>query len=235
MPNISSQFFAAFAGFFTFWILRGFMNKRDVKIQLQISAAIGAMAQSAAVSWATPTGPQEINQFKLTDEQIPWMGSSLTFAAGSMCILTGFFANFIGRKTAMLLLVIPFTFGWALIIFAKNFTMVIMGRALLGISTGGVCVIVPIYIAEIAETKIRGLLCYLFQLLSIVGTLLRLAVGWSISTSQMSLACAVIPLIFGMLILFCPESPTYLVCEPKMQDFNFTKNKTKNFYQDAKA
>ncbi|XP_037031973.1 facilitated trehalose transporter Tret1-like [Bradysia coprophila] len=125
-----------------------------------------------------------------------------------MCILTGFFASFIGRKTAMLLLVIPFTFGWTLIIFARNFTMVIMGRALLGIATGGVCVIVPIYIAEIAETRIRGVLCYLFQLSSSVGTLLA---GASITTSRLSVVCAVIPLVFGILILFCPESPTYLM------------------------
>lgn len=91
--------------------------------------------------------------------QMTWVGSAMTVGAGSVCILTGYLINFVGRKTTMLLLVIPFTLGWALIIFAQNVTMLIIGRTLLGVSSGGICVVAPMYTGEIAEKEIRGMLC----------------------------------------------------------------------------
>lgn len=98
-----------------------------------------------------------------------------------------------------------------MIILAKNISMVIVGRTLLGISSGGVCGVAPIYIGEISERNNRGLLCSFFQLLSTVGTLFVYFVGGYVRTKSLSVICASIPLIFGILLLFCPESPTYLV------------------------
>lgn len=173
------------------------------------------MAFGTGVAWSSPTGPKLIKGyeygFKITDEQFSWVGSAMTLGAGSVCILTGYLINLIGRKTTMLLIVIPFTLGWALIIFAQNITMMIIGRALLGVSSGGICVAAPMYTGEIAEKDIRGMLCSLFQLLITVGILFVYVVGAFVTTFWLSVICASIPLIFGILVLFCPESPTYLV------------------------
>lgn len=172
------------------------------------------MAFGTGVAWSSPTGPKLINNkeygFEITDEQFSWVGSAMTLGAGSVCILTGYLINFIGRKTTMLLLVIPFTLGWTLIICAQNITMLIIGRTLLGVSSGGICVVAPMYTGEIADKDIRGMLCSFFQLLITIGILFVYVVGAFVTTFWLSVICASIPLIFGLLVLFCPESPTYL-------------------------
>lgn len=175
------------------------------------------MAFGTGVAWSSPTGPKLIKDqeygFEITDEQFSWVGSAMTLGAGSVCILTGYLINLIGRKTTMLLLVIPFTLGWTLIICAQNITMLIIGRTLLGVSSGGVCVVAPMYTGEIAEKDIRGMLCSFFQLLITIGILFVYVVGAFVTTFWLSVICASIPLIFGLLVLFCPESPTYLASQ----------------------
>lgn len=63
----------------------------------------------------------------------------------------------------MLLLVIPFTIGWACMIWAPNLATMIVGRVLLGLSGGAFCVTAPMFIGEIAEKEIRGTLGSFFQ------------------------------------------------------------------------
>ncbi|KAJ6634094.1 Facilitated trehalose transporter Tret1, partial [Pseudolycoriella hygida] len=185
-----------------------------------IAAAVGAMAFGTGVAWSAPTGPKLIQGneygFEITDEQFSWVGSAMTLGAGCVCILTGYLINFIGRKTTMLLLVVPFTLGWTSIILAQNITTLIVGRALLGIASGGICVAAPMYTGEIAEKDIRGTLCSFFQLLITIGILFVYVVGAFVSAFCLSVICASIPLIFGLLVLFCPESPTYLMQKHKL-------------------
>lgn len=66
------------------------------------------------------------------------------------------------------------------------------------------------YTGEIAAKDIRGMLCSFFQLLITIGILFVYVVGAFVTTFWLSVICASIPLIFGLLVLFCPESPTYL-------------------------
>lgn len=176
-----------------------------------LSAAFGAMAVGASVSWSSPTGPRYVNDLEITTEQVPWVGSSLIFGAAAMCLITGYVTIFIGRKTTMLILVIPSTFGWMLIIFTKTITMLLVGRFLLGISAGGICMVAPIYMGEISQIDNRGMLSSFFQLFCTVGTLFVYVLGEYVTTSRLSVICSLIPLVFAVLILFCPESPTYLV------------------------
>lgn len=175
------------------------------------------MAFGSGVAWTSPTELKLIKHneygFKITDDQFSWIGSAMTLGAGSVCILTGYIINLIGRKTTMLLLVVPFTVGWMLLIFAQNVTMLIIGRALLGVSSGGICVVAPMYTGEIAEKNVRGMLCSFFQLLITIGILFVYVVGAFVSAFNLTIICASIPIIFGVLVLFCPESPTYLASQ----------------------
>lgn len=193
----------------------GHFRKQKVGSKLLIVAAVGAMAFGTGVAWSAPTGPKLIKGreygFDITDEEFSWVGSAMTVGAGCVCISTGYLINLMGRKRTMLLIVFPFTVGWILIIFAQNITMLIIGRTLLGVSSGGICVAAPMYTGEIAEKDIRGTLSSFFQLLITVGILFVYVVGAFVTAFQLSIICAIIPLIFGVLVLFCPESPTYLV------------------------
>jgi MFS family permease len=135
----------------------------------------------------------------------------MNLGAAAICIPIGSIMNLIGRKLTMLLMVLPFTVGWALIIWAQNIGMLITGRALVGMAGGAFCVTSPMYIGEIAQKEIRGALGSYFQLMITIGILFVYAVGVGVNVFWLSVICGIIPLIFGVIFSFMPETPTYLV------------------------
>lgn len=128
-----------------------------------------------------------------------------------MCLFIGTIINLFGRKLTMLLLVIPFTIGWALVIWASNIAMLIVGRTLLGISGGSFCICAPMYIGEIAQKEIRGTLGTYFQLMLTIGIFFVYAVGSGANVFTLSCVCGCIPIIFGIIFVFMPESPYYWI------------------------
>lgn len=91
---------------------------------------------------------EPIYDFNVSEEAASWVGSSLNLGAAAICIPIGILINIIGRKWSMLGLVVPFTIGWALIIWAQNLAMMIIGRVLLGIAGGAFCVAAPLFIGN---------------------------------------------------------------------------------------
>ena len=67
------------------------------------------------------------------------------------------------------------------------------------------------YTGEIAQKEIRGSLGSFFQLLITIGILFVYGLGAILNAFWLSFVCGIVPLIFGALVLMCPESPTYLV------------------------
>lgn len=67
------------------------------------------------------------------------------------------------------------------------------------------------YTGEIAQKNIRGALGSFFQLLITIGILMVYVLGSYLSAKKTSFICGIVPIFFGVGLLFCPESPTYLV------------------------
>lgn len=118
----------------------------------------------------------------------------------------------------MLLLVIPFSIGWLLVIFASNLAMLMIGRFLLGVAGGAFCVAAPTYTGEIAQASIRGTLGSYFQLMMVIGILFVYLIGSYVSVFQLNVICAIIPLVFGAIFVFMPETPTYLISKGKKEE-----------------
>lgn len=73
-----------------------------------------------------------LNDITMDDMEFGWVGSFATLGAMLMCFPIGYICDLLGRKLAMLLLVIPFTIGYLCIIFANGIIMVYVGRFLIG-------------------------------------------------------------------------------------------------------
>lgn len=192
-----------------------------------MTATGGALAAGTALGWTAQirqkvvtTEPGTVGEynFEVTVDNWSWIGSAVTIGAAIICIFIGSIIQVIGRKLTMLLLVVPFTIGWALVIFASNVPMLILGRFLLGISGGAFCVAAPTYTAEIAQSSIRGTLGSYFQLMMVIGILFVYLVGAYASVFALSIICGVIPLIFGAIFVFMPETPLYLVSKGHKED-----------------
>ncbi|XP_036326067.1 facilitated trehalose transporter Tret1-2 homolog isoform X2 [Rhagoletis pomonella] len=183
-----------------------------------LSAAGGAFAAGTLLGWTSPAEVKINNgayDFEVSKSEFSWVGSAMTLGAAFVCIPTGILINLVGRKLAMLLLVLPFTLGWGLLIWAQNVPMMFVARFLLGIAGGAFCVAAPMYTGEIAQKEIRGTLGSFFQLMITAGILFVYAIGAGLSVFWMSIVCGVIPLVFGVIFVFMPESPTYLVIKNK--------------------
>lgn len=179
-----------------------------------LAAAGGALAAGVLLGWTSPAQKELVSddyKFHISDEQFSWIGSAMTLGAACVCIPIGFLITIIGRKLTMLLLVLPFTLGWALLIWASNVEMMYAARFILGISGGAFCVTAPMYTGEIAHKDIRGTLGSFFQLMITIGILFVYALGAGLDVFWLSVVSGLIPLIFGAIFVFMPESPTYLV------------------------
>ncbi|RZB40387.1 Sugar tr domain containing protein [Asbolus verrucosus] len=89
--------------------------------------------------------------------------------------------------------------------------MLIAGRVFAGIGTGAICVVGPMYIGEIAESSIRGILGAFINMFLCSGILLTCIFGSFTSWRILSIILAVMPIIFGGSFIFMPETPVYLV------------------------
>jgi len=181
-----------------------------------LAAAGGALACGTVLGWTSPAETEIVDlgkgySFPVDKDQFSWVGSAMTLGAACVCIPIGFLINLIGRKWTMLFLVLPFILGWAMLIWAANVGMLYASRFILGIAGGAFCVTAPMYTGEIAQKEIRGTLGSYFQLMITIGILFVYAVGAGVDIFWVSVICGLLPLIFGAIFFFMPESPTYLV------------------------
>nr|XP_003704535.1 PREDICTED: facilitated trehalose transporter Tret1-like [Megachile rotundata]XP_012143272.1 PREDICTED: facilitated trehalose transporter Tret1-like [Megachile rotundata]XP_012143273.1 PREDICTED: facilitated trehalose transporter Tret1-like [Megachile rotundata]XP_012143274.1 PREDICTED: facilitated trehalose transporter Tret1-like [Megachile rotundata]XP_012143275.1 PREDICTED: facilitated trehalose transporter Tret1-like [Megachile rotundata] len=179
-----------------------------------LSSTLGALAVGMVLGWTNSAGDngaeiQALYGIQISGTEFTWMGSLVTLGAGVMCTLIGILADFIGRKYAMLLMVVPFTIGWLLIIFANSVLMFYIGRFISGLGAGAFGVAAPIYSAETAENEIRGSLGSYFQLLLTVGILLSYISGSFVNIRELSIISAIVPFIFFAIFMFMPETPIY--------------------------
>lgn len=176
------------------------------------AATGGALAAGTVFGWSSPAETKRSEYgFPISEDEWSWVGSSVTLGAAAVCLIIGSIINIIGRKSTMLLLIIPFTVGWSLVIFATDVTMLYVGRVLLGVAGGAFFVTAPMYIGEIAQKDIRGKLGTFFQLMVTVGILFVYSVGYGLSVRTYSIVCATLPIIFGAVFVFMPETPLYWV------------------------
>ncbi|CRL08248.1 CLUMA_CG020871, isoform A [Clunio marinus] len=198
-------------------------SKKFPQIFASLSAAGGAFAIGAALGWPAPAGPQLVDRtlaederfFEITQTQFDWAASIITIGCAISCLPIGVMMKKFGRKSTMLSLVVPFMIGWALVIWAQNFAMLMVGRVFIGLAGGAFCVAAPQYSAETAQKEIRGIVGTFFQVLINCGILFVYIVGAFVSVFWMSVICAIVPIIFGIVFFFMPESPLYLVIEKR--------------------
>ncbi|XP_043263388.1 facilitated trehalose transporter Tret1-2 homolog isoform X3 [Colletes gigas] len=188
--------------------------KRFLQYFASLSATLGALASGMVLGWTSSAGPDGINlqtvyNIPISADEFSWIGSLTALGSLSMSIPIGILTDLIGRKYSMLLMVVPFTVGWLLIILANTVPMFYIGRFITGISGGAFCVVAPMYTAEIAESSIRGSLGSYFQLLLTVGILLSYSLGIAMNMRYLSIVSAIMPLIFFCVFVFMPETPIY--------------------------
>lgn len=186
-----------------------------------LAAALGPLASGTMLGWSSPVVFKIIQSnntdydFDVSDLQGDWISSLTNLGGAVICFPIGLIMDVLGRRKAMLLLVIPFVIGWFLISFATNVAMLMAGRFLTGVGAGGFSVAVPAYVSEITEDSIRGSVGSFFFLMVTIGILYAYVVGSYTSVFIFNITCTLIPIIFGLIFFFMPETPYFLVSKGK--------------------
>ncbi len=84
-------------------------------------------------------------------------------------MVSGIFADKLGRRNSLLFTSLLFVGGALVTAFAPNIHMVIFGRLLMGFAIGISAMVAPMYLSEISPPFLRGTLVTLFQLAITIG------------------------------------------------------------------
>lgn len=186
-----------------------------------ISACLLSLTAGNILSWTSPVLPklQDKNGWLyLDDEQGSWVGSLMSIGAIIGAVPAGTLADKFGRKRAILAAAVPYLISWLLIILASHAIVLYVARTFSGIGVGLTCVVVPIYIAEIAEPSARGMLGATFQLCVSAGILYGFVFGALVSYTWLAICCGFIDVAFLGTFVFMPESPQWLMGQGRKSD-----------------
>lgn len=153
--------------------------------------------------------------FELTPGQESTVTAMLLVGAAIGAFLGGRVADSLGRRGAILLGAVGFIIGSIWCAFATSAFSLGAARTLLGVCIGGVSIVVPMYISEMAPPHVRGRLVSLNSLMIVIGQLVAFLTNSALASSgnwRLMLGLGAVPgivLLIGMLVL--PDTPAYLV------------------------
>lgn len=168
--------------------------------------------------------PHETDYCKYDNQILTLFTSSLYFAGLVSTFAASHVSRSRGRKASIIVGSISFFLGSVLNAAAKNITMLIFGRILLGVGIGFGNQAVPLYLSEMAPAKIRGAINQLFQVTTCLGVLIASLINYGTGKIhpwgwRLSLGLAVVPaLLMFVGGLFLPETPNSLVEQGRLEE-----------------
>ncbi len=199
-------------------------NKNLVVVIATIAATGGLLFgfDTGVISGAIPFFQQD---FQISNSMVENITTAGLVGAVIGAMFTGRLSDIIGRKKVILLAAIIFIIGAAWSGWAPSDKVLIAARLFIGLAIGISSFSVPLYIAEISPTKIRGRLVSLFQLLITIGILvsylsdLLFANNYDLSSWRPMFYVGVIPgLILFIGMLFLPETPRWLMSKGREEE-----------------
>uniref|UniRef100_A0ABM5F788 Solute carrier family 2, facilitated glucose transporter member 8 isoform X1 n=2 Tax=Pogona vitticeps TaxID=103695 RepID=A0ABM5F788_9SAUR len=179
------------------------------------AAVLGPLSFGFALGYSSPAIPSlkrnSNPELRLDDSQASWFGSIVTLGAAAGGILGGYVVDKVGRKLSLMSCAVPYVLGFTVIISAQNVWMLYLGRLLSGLASGVTSLVVPVYISEIAHSKVRGRLGSCVQLMVVTGILGAYMAGMALGWRWLAVFCSLPPCFMLGLMAFMPETPRYLL------------------------
>lgn len=128
----------------------------------------------------------------------------------------------LGRWKTLLITAIIFTIGPLGFFFATNVEIVILSRFTLGLSAGLAAVTLPVYLSEIAPTRVRGAVTASYNFAIVTGQFMGFIVGAALAGFEAwrwMLGLAIVPsILFFIGLFFIWESPRWLVKQHREEE-----------------
>ncbi|KAF8758196.1 hypothetical protein HU200_010625 [Digitaria exilis] len=195
----------------------GLMFGYDVGISGGVTSMTTSWAKFFPTVLKKKNEDKESNYCKYDNQGLQLFTSSLYLAGLTATFFASYTTRRLGRRLTMLIAGVFFIVGVIFNGAAQNLAMLIVGRILLGCGVGFANQAVPLFLSEIAPTRIRGGLNILFQLNVTIGILFANLVNYGTSKItpvgwRLSLSLAGIPAVLLTLgALFVTDTPNSLI------------------------
>lgn len=191
-----------------------------------LGACFCYVALAICAAWPNPAIPDLLRHnatvygtpMTFSDWQLDMLGSMVSVGNIPGTWLWGFLVAAIGRKRAIMLLVVPYTLGWCLVALAVNPAMLLAGRVVHGLCIGATFIAGSTYIIELPDTAVRGALAALPSLVLSTGFILTTGLGLVLRWYEIAIVGVGVIVVQTCVMSFLPESPSYLAISGREEE-----------------
>ncbi|EDV57599.1 facilitated trehalose transporter Tret1 [Drosophila erecta] len=187
------------------------------QLLVSLSATLITFCHGIALGWLSPMLPKLLSPqetpltFSIDVNEASWLGAIISLGGISGNFSFSYVMNRFGRKVAIYALAVPNTCIWFLFYFAQSIEWLYVARVCAGLTGGGMFVVLPIFIGEIADNSIRGRLCSFFTLTMNTGIMVGFIVSSHIAYHVIPCAVVGLPVLYVFLATRYPEPPQQLM------------------------
>lgn len=197
------------------------LNRRKGLIRQSVASTIAAFSYfiiGSSLGWASPVLHYIETYHKPAN--FTHIDSTLMvslFYAGNvvMPVPSGRLSDWVGRKASLLWATILPLVSWIFIWVEVPILMIHIARFLMGMYTGLALTVLPLYLGEIADPKVRGKIASVLQLFTNIGCVFAYIIGAQVSYRTFAIILGVVPIVHFFLVLLIPESPYWLMHKGK--------------------
>jgi MFS transporter, SP family, arabinose:H+ symporter len=199
-------------------------TKTGYVLFLGCTAALGGLLFGFDIAIISGAGPYLSKEFALSDLGLGWAFSSLLFGCALGCVIAGRLTNRWGRKKLLLFISVLFACTSVETALAPNFKSFVIARFIAGLAVGGVSLLSPMYVAEVAPTSMRGRLGTMYQMSIIIGILISYGLNYLLRNTggnnwRWMFFTGVVPsAVFCLFVTMAPETPRFLALKRKDRD-----------------
>ncbi|XP_064074972.1 facilitated trehalose transporter Tret1-like [Vanessa tameamea] len=177
---------------------------------------------------ASPTG------YPLSNNTVAWIASSMSMSAIFGVSMYSYIADTYGRKIGIILITIFEAVSWTIKLSYTSTTTLIIARLFSGLAAGGCFNVVPMYVKEISQDDLRGILGTLIMLMQTTGILVMYLIGAYLDYYTVVIVALILPIVTSVLLLKGPESPAFLVKRGKIDEATKTVARLRGLEEDDK-
>ncbi|XP_032569884.1 facilitated trehalose transporter Tret1 [Drosophila sechellia] len=187
------------------------------QLLVSLSATLITFCHGIALGWLSPMLPKLLSpqetplSFYIDVNEASWLGAVISIGGISGNFSFSYLMNRFGRKVSIYALAVPHTCIWFLFYFAQSIEWLYVARVCAGLTGGGMFVVLPIFIGEIADNSIRGRLCSFFTLTMNTGIMVGFVVSSHIAYHVIPCAVVGLPVLYVFLATRYPEPPQQLI------------------------
>ncbi|XP_076636741.1 facilitated trehalose transporter Tret1 [Colletes latitarsis] len=193
-------------------------GKQKLRPQIIASIIINISVLSCGACYA-----YSMSKSTKVSDQEKWINLGLPVGACIGPIASGLLIDHISRKWFLYLTSIPFIACWVLTYMVKTWTLLLVGRLLAGVSVGAIFAVVPLYLGEIVETRIRGAAGMMIPMFFNIGFLLVQGIeSLKMDPKLLWIVCLAPTIVFMLTAIWLPESPYYYLKKKKEKHANLS-------------